>query len=103
MSEVMIVDPKILPKSPKAFRQYVETFFEEKQILGQKCLVAARVISGRGGKGVAPSHSLDLSIFKDGLPAGVSLSEWIQRETKKEAGIWSLYGPDPDPHPIDDD
>jgi hypothetical protein len=105
MSELMIVDPAILKDAPKAFQDYVKEFFKERELFGKKCFVAARLTSydWRHEKGIAPSHGVDLMRFKGGLPDGMDLNEWIRQQEKKKAGIWSLYGPDPDPHPIECD
>lgn len=103
MSEVMIVDPELLTRAPKAFRDYVEKYFVEKKVLGKACLVAARSSWGSDhGKGNAPSHSLDLRRWKDGLPSGQELGEWIREQERTGDGIWSLYGVDP-PAAFDDD
>ena len=110
MSEVMIVDPAILKDAPKAFRDYVETYFVRRTILGRPCLVAGRSVSfsgfpGHGNKlqkGIAPSHSMNLSRWKDGLKKDETLSEWIRKREEKGDGIWCLCGPS-EPSSFDDD
>lgn len=88
----MLVDAALLPDTPPAFQQYVKEFFVEKKVLGQKVFTAALSLSnGFGvGHGVAPSHSLDLRRFRDGLPAGQDLSEWIGKAEGRF--LWRFYG-----------
>lgn len=95
MSSVIIVDPDLLPEAPLAFQQYVEEFFVKKKLLGREVLYAATVLSmnysyGRVEKGVAPSHSVDLMRFKDGLKKDQSLNEWMSKADGKF--LWRLYG-----------
>lgn len=88
----MLVDPELLHKTPPAFQQYVAKFFVEKQVLGRKVLVASTTISNGhyGGKGIAPSHSVDLMRFTEGLNKGESLSDWIRKAEGK--CLWQFYG-----------
>jgi hypothetical protein len=88
----MLVDPELLSQAPEAFQQYVKEFFVEKQVLGRKVLVASTTITnGRyGGKGTAPSHSVDLMRFKDGLGKDESLHDWIRKAEGKF--LWQFYG-----------
>lgn len=88
----LLIMAEDLPKTPKAFQEYVERYFEESQFKGSKCFIAITADSDGGGdgnqkKGVAPSHSVNLAKFKDGLPKGESLSGWIRKEAKKEEGV----------------
>lgn len=97
MSGVIIVDPKLLPKAPAAFRQYVKEFFVKKKVLGKECWFAAAVLSmnynhGVPPKGTAPSHSVDLMRFKEGLGKNQSLNEWMDKAEGKF--LWRLYGRD---------
>ena len=92
MSGVMLVDPERLPETPLAFQQYVAKFFVEKQVLGRKVLVASTTISNGhyGGKGIAPSHSVDLMRFREGLGKDESLNDWIRKAEGKF--LWQFYG-----------
>jgi hypothetical protein len=94
VSSVIIVDPKLLPEAPLAFRQYVKEFFVKKKMLGREVLVAATTITNGnyGSKGVAPSHSLDLRRFSEGLPPGQDLNDWIRKAEGKF--LWRFHGVD---------
>jgi hypothetical protein len=92
MSGVMLVDPELLSETPEAFQQYVKEFFTKKKVLGREVLIASTTISNghHGGKGIAPSHSVDLMRFKDGLKANESLNDWIRKAEGKY--LWQFYG-----------
>jgi len=92
----MIVDPEMLPEAPAAFQQYVAEFFAKKKVLGKDVLVAAMSLRSvpqyghAASKGVAPSHSVDLMRFKDGLKKDQSLSDWMSKAEGKF--FWRFYG-----------
>lgn len=90
----MIVDPDRLTDAPEAFQLYVQKYFVKKPLLGREVLVAATsFLSGSlCGRGFAPSHTLDLRRFTEGLPAGQDLSSWM---THAEGQFfWRFYSSD---------
>ena len=95
MSGVMLVDPEMLLEAPAAFRQYVAEFFVKRKVLGKECLVASTVLSWRWSnqKGTAPSHSVDLMRFKEGLKEGQSLNDWMRKAEGKF--FWQFYDHEP--------
>lgn len=92
----MLVDPELLSQAPEAFQQYVKEFFAKKKVLGREVFVASLTLSNgyrygfAASKGTAPSHSVDLMRFKDGLKPGESLSDWIHKAEGKF--LWRFYG-----------
>lgn len=86
MSSVIFVRKSDLPSTPKAFQQYVADFFMEKKILGVDCWYASTVLHVTGydwnhlgpGRGIAPSHSVELQKYREGLPEGTSLNTWME-------------------------
>lgn len=100
MSGVMIVDAEKLPETPKAFQQYVEEFFVKKKVLGKECYVASTVLSfnyphNSHGKGIAPSHSVDLMRFKAGLKKDQSLSDWLYEKGNNGKYFWDFASSEP--------
>jgi|GEM_PF-1556145 len=88
----MLVRADKLDKTPKAFQDYVRNFFVPKNVFGIECFVAIEALSvqiwdGSGRRkqpnGVAPCHSVDVDQYKDGLPEGKTLSEWIREQARK--------------------
>ena len=86
-SSFVIVTAEQLSRSPVAFKRYVDEHFQAVNFEGKECFVAIRATSvqlcdgsGRRGqtKGVAPSHSVDISQYTEGLPEGQSLNGWIR-------------------------
>jgi hypothetical protein len=100
VSSVIVVDAELLPETPKAFQQYVDEYFQEKTVLGKRVFVASTVLSWssynsyghRKGQGTAPSHSLDLRRFTEGLGKDEQLNEWIRKAEGKY--LWQFYGRD---------
>lgn len=95
MSSVIIVDAARLSETPEAFQQYVKEFFAPKTVLGKECLVASTVLDWDYGhsttvKGSAPSHSLDLRRFTEGLKKDESLNDWIRKADGTY--LWQFYG-----------
>ena len=88
----MLVKADRLSRAPKAFQDYVKDHFLKMEIFGIKCYVAIKARSFKrnfyGGRpnpeGVCPSHSADMSEYKEGLPKDLELSEWVKRELKKK-------------------
>ena len=95
MSGVMLVDPEKLAEAPAAFQQYVNEFFMLTKVLGKDCLVASTVLSWQGSrlKGTAPSHSVDLMRFKEGLKKDESLHDWMRKAEGKF--FWQFYDHEP--------
>ncbi len=76
-----MVEASRLPDLPLAFQQYVERYFAPTEIFGTLVLYAFQALhlkelDRRPARGVAPSHSVDISQYRDGLN-GQSLAEWI--------------------------
>lgn len=94
---VMIVSAEKLKDAPKAFQQYVREWFVQRTILGKRCFVAG-IHSGtpRGGYnlGNAPSHSVDLMGYTEGLPPGQKLRDWIDKAEGKF--LWTIYAARPE-------
>lgn len=85
MATIIIVKKADLPKTPEAFQQYVKDYFLPRQVFGELCMVAqAHVIhptspnGWRKGIGLAPAHSVDLSVYTAGLK-GESLNGWMHK------------------------
>jgi hypothetical protein len=98
----MIVDPELLPEAPAAFQQYVEEFFTKQKVLGKECFVASTVLSyqyphygGKVQKGTAPSHSVDLMRFKDGLKKDENLNDWMRKKGVEGKFFWQFYDHEP--------
>lgn len=97
MSQIIIVRVEDVPKTPKAFQQYVADWFAPMSLLGQDCLWATGRLHVRfedynlRGKcpGFAPCHCVDTRHYSEGLPEGMSLGNWI----RKHHGtlVWSIY------------
>lgn len=90
MATVIIVPKANLAKTPAAFQQYVQDYFQERKVFGKVCMVAqAHVIhptstnGWRKGIGLAPAHGVDLSVYTDGLKKGESLNEWMRKNEGK--------------------
>lgn len=89
MGSVLIVRADRLAETPKAFRDYVAKFFVEDTVLGIKVFKAQRVLHWNHHdwelletyhrRGRAPCHSVELMDYKDGLPEGQSLNDWIRK------------------------
>jgi hypothetical protein len=94
MSSVIVVDPDRLPETPPAFQQYVYEFFLKRKVLGRDCWVASTVLSPLWplARGTAPSHSVDLMRFKEGLKENQTLNEWMDKAEDKF--FWRFYGRD---------
>ncbi len=101
---VMIVPAEVLGKTPQAFQDYVAKFFERTVLCGQKCYWAFRTLSLNSRhlfteeRGVAPRHSAEVDCFTEGLPEGVTLSEWIRENAprcsvKEFSRSWEAGGP----------
>jgi len=86
----LVVPADYLKITPKAFQQYVEDYFRKESLFGKPCLVAVKVITEnrRKAKGVAPSHSVDLMHYKEGL-GGQDLNAWI-RDAAKKGLLWEF-------------
>jgi len=100
MGTFMIVRQDELSGTPKAFQQYVADWFRYQEVLGIDCMVAAGKLHvdhsfyARRGKapGVAPTHSVDLMSYKDGLKKDQSLNDWMRKNEGK--AIWCFYSSD---------
>ena len=94
---VVLVDAEKLPETPVAFQQYVAEFFRKTKVLGKEVFIASMELSfyssrssgHRKGQGVAPSHSVDLMHFKEGLKGGQSLNDWMDKAEGKF--LWRFY------------
>ncbi len=89
----MLVKADKLLETPKAFQDYVKDHFLEKNVFGQQCFVAIRASNvkmydcfgrKRSPQGTAPSHNIELSVYREGLPEGTSLSQWITKQAKRK-------------------
>jgi len=97
MGSVMLVREEDLTKTPTAFQRYVKDWFRPRVVLGVRCLVAEGQLhvdynfyQSRGkARGVAPSHSVDLAEYNEGLPKDVSLNEWMRKQEGKL--VWQFY------------
>ncbi len=80
---------------PEAFKQYVQRYFKRQSIFGKECMVAFQVISlstpKNSQKGVAPAHACDINSFKEGLPEGVGLYDWIDSNKDRIWRFWSTW------------
>ena len=82
---ILFVRASTLVKHPQAFQEYVKRFFANQMIGNEDYFYAFQTISGishiydseQKGKGVAPSHSVDLSMFTD--EKKTNLFEYIHR------------------------
>jgi len=100
----MIVSAEKLSETPVAFQRYVRDFFKAETVLGMKCYVASTVLNfewpGRiyppklgEGLGTAPSHSVDLRRYDEGLKKDQSLNEWMNKAEGKY--LWRFYDHEP--------
>jgi|SRR5271155_969010 len=97
MSQIIIVRVEDVPKTPKAFQRYVADWFAPMLLLGHDCMwVTGRLhvrfedYAMRGRKpGFAPSHSVDTHEYREGLPEGMSLGDWIRKN--QGTLVWSIY------------
>lgn len=96
-ASVMVVPLEVLEDNsvPEAFKQYVERYFKQQNIFGKECMVAFQVISlstpKDSQKGVAPAHAGAINLFKEGLPEGVSLYDWIEQNKGRIWQFWSTW------------
>jgi hypothetical protein len=95
-ASLTLVQASKLPTYPKALQQFVEKYFDKMSIAGEIYFVAFGTLSysphQNNRKGVAPRHNLDLQDYKEGLPKGVELGDWITSQAKKEeSGIVEYY------------
>lgn len=99
MASVLIVRCDFVHTAPRGFKKYIEEYFNVKTILGYDCMVSARFCNyyGAYGKGAAPSHSMDVREYSEGLPNGQSLGDFIRDKVKEGMYMWEFYGGD-DPH-----
>jgi hypothetical protein len=96
----MVVRKECLSETPKAFQRYVADWFRYKDVLGIDCMVASGKLHvdhnfyGRRGKaaGVAPTHSVDLQEYKEGLAKDQSLNDWMHKNEGKY--VWIFYSSD---------
>jgi len=105
MSRVLVVRKDWVAENnpPQAFIQYLEDWAVEETVLGLPCFVMSQhVINpynyGRGWEkhtGVAPSHSVDLMRYKEGLPKNTSLSAWISKNVNGgNPAFFSYHSPE---------
>ncbi|KKQ27586.1 MAG: hypothetical protein US42_C0008G0099 [Candidatus Magasanikbacteria bacterium GW2011_GWC2_37_14] len=86
MPSVLVVREEDLKRCPKAFRDYVSEFFARYMIWGVRVRYAATYSfepSGGYRKGHAPSHSVELARFTEGL-AGQSLNSWMNQAARQD-------------------
>ena len=94
-ASIMVVPLEVLEDDsvPKAFKQYVERYFKKQNIFGKECMVAFQTLSLSGlrgsQKGVAPAG--DINSFKEGLPEGVGLYDWIDSNKDRIWRFWSTW------------
>ena len=86
----MLIMKNNLPDTPVAFQQYVDRFFKEGKFQGTDCFMAFTTSGGVEKpnygdyrKGVAPSHSVELMSFKEGLSDGENLNQWIDQAVEE--------------------
>ena len=90
MTSFMLVKAESLSTFPQAFQGYVRDFFEKRTIDGVEYFCAFRwtgtpsdgLVWYRRHKGNAPSHSVDIAHYKEGLKKGQSLNDWIWDYTR---------------------
>lgn len=98
MASHLIVEASFAVQAPLGFQKYIETYFIRKTILGKDVFSAVRYSNGGGyGRGVAPSHSVDLMPFSKYMPGNESLCSWIQDRVKEGKHMWEFSGGE-DPH-----
>lgn len=87
---VIFIRVEDIPKTPEAFQQYVRDWFRPRVILGFVCMAATLELEypRNMGHGRAPSHSVDLSVYKAGLNE-VDLNRWIYDNTGSL--VWVLH------------
>jgi len=93
----LLVRVDFVPTAPAGFQKYIETYFIKKRVLGQEVYSAVRYVNGPNhnyGRGAAPSHSVDLRMYEEGLPEGVSLCSWIHERTAEGQVMWEFHGGD---------
>lgn len=94
MAEVMLVDADRLPETPRAFQDYVATFFTPQIVLGKRVFVATRYLElterMQLSRGRAPSHSIHLQRFRDGLRNTQDLGDWMRKAEGKY--LWTFEG-----------
>jgi hypothetical protein len=104
----MLVRDDDLYQTPAAFQRYVRDWFQPKTVLGFLCLVAEGRLHvdhndyQQKGKspGFAPCHSVDIAEYKEGLPKGVTLNDWMRKHEGKF--VWHFYTSECRDHHDDD-
>ena len=83
---ILVAPVSCLRDAPAAFQAYVERYFVRQEIFGIPCMVAFRDTSFQNSsgnpRGVAPSHLVDLTGYKDGLE-GTDLNAWIRSDAQR--------------------
>lgn len=84
-ASIMLVRAGTLHTHPQAFQEYVNQYFELKDIGGIEYYVAFLTLGlsnvpYQSPIGVARRHSCDVNIFKGELPDGQRLSDWISTQ-----------------------
>jgi len=82
-----MISNKRLPTTPKAFQNYVLKFFKKVKFQGKNYWAAFLTIQSPKSsviKGIAPSHNVDLIEFKEDLPKGKNLNDWMMQAIKQK-------------------
>lgn len=86
-ASIVFVKAETLRVHPQAFQDYINQYFELKNIGGVEYYFAFLVLSlsnlsYQAPKGVARGHGCDIDLFKAGLPDNQRLSDWIYTKLK---------------------
>jgi len=85
-----------LQNCPKGFQEFVSQYFSPQNIFGRECFAAFGTIYGsNGSRGVAPSHSVDLRQYSEGLDNDLTLHMWME-QAQSEGIIWRMQKSVPD-------
>lgn len=109
MASVLVIRKSAIPSLPENVRKYVEEFFVERKIMGVECMSAQRHCyhpSGssysKWGKGMAPSHSVDLMRF--GKSEDGEVNEAIRKASERRPeDVFELCAEDRAPSPSECD
>ena len=86
-ASIMLVRAETLHTHPQAFQNYVNQYFDPKNIGGIEYYVAFLTLSlsnvpYQSPIGVARCHNCDVNVFEGGLPDGQRLSDWISAQLR---------------------
>ncbi len=81
---ILFVRAEFVATAPKVFQAYIAEYFKKSSFLGQTVFSAVRQLEDSDQRGFAPCHEVDLRRFKQDLPRGLSLNEWIRRQSRHD-------------------